>query len=430
MRPTRSLAPLLALALTLPVGALAVSAPAASALPDAVVVDTWTDELNADGDCSLREAVATVNTAIAIDACVLAAHPTIEVGAGAFWLDAPLAFTTSATVRGAGPVTTTIDCGAVVGDCIDSTGVGADLVLRHLSVSTSSAALVHAGPFAGALRFDDVIAWSGATGFVNEGGPIEMSNGSSLWGNQSVGLRTGSGTITVHDSVIGGNGTDAIETESGVVYVGHSTIYDNDGYAIDTGSSNVFVFDSTITDNGLDAARTHDGNLSFESTTLVGNRRAFSSTGGGVARFTNSLVAQQDLGNCASAPISLGFNVADDDTCSFGQATDRNGIDPGIGALDVMTTHPTYPLLDGSPLIDTGGDCLADDQLHQTRPADGDGDGVAACDVGAIEHPAVPLQPADPTDPEVDEPDDAAEPAAPPSARPATPVSARPAFTG
>ena len=34
-----------------------------------IAVTTTTDELNADGDCSLREAVRTANTNVAVDAC-------------------------------------------------------------------------------------------------------------------------------------------------------------------------------------------------------------------------------------------------------------------------------------------------------------------------------------------------------------------------
>jgi CSLREA domain-containing protein len=38
-------------------------------LAAAIVVDTFDDELNADGDCSLREAIQAVNTNLAFDRC-------------------------------------------------------------------------------------------------------------------------------------------------------------------------------------------------------------------------------------------------------------------------------------------------------------------------------------------------------------------------
>lgn len=46
----------------------------------------------------------------------------------------------------------------------------------------------------------------------------------------------------------------------------------------------------------------------------------------------------------------------------------------------------THALLPGSPAIDAGiGDCIDQDQRGVARPQDGNGDGVAACDLGAYE---------------------------------------------
>jgi len=39
------------------------------ALAATITVNTFTDELNADGDCSLREAVVAANTNAAVDSC-------------------------------------------------------------------------------------------------------------------------------------------------------------------------------------------------------------------------------------------------------------------------------------------------------------------------------------------------------------------------
>jgi hypothetical protein len=45
-------------------------------------------------------------------------------------------------------------------------------------------------------------------------------------------------------------------------------------------------------------------------------------------------------------------------------------------------------LLPGSPAIDEGDEqyCAEKDQRGVYRPADGDGDGVAICDIGAFEY--------------------------------------------
>ncbi|MCZ7685059.1 MAG: CSLREA domain-containing protein [Sandaracinaceae bacterium] len=66
------------------IGALA--APS-GALAATITVNTGADELNTDGDCSLREAIAAANGDVAVDACTAGSGAdTIEVGATNFVL--------------------------------------------------------------------------------------------------------------------------------------------------------------------------------------------------------------------------------------------------------------------------------------------------------------------------------------------------------
>jgi CSLREA domain-containing protein len=58
-----------------------------------IVVDTTDDELNADGDCSLREAIQAANTDAAVDACPAGfGHDTVIVPAGTYTLTIPRAY--------------------------------------------------------------------------------------------------------------------------------------------------------------------------------------------------------------------------------------------------------------------------------------------------------------------------------------------------
>jgi CSLREA domain-containing protein len=105
---------LVVLALTLAVGP-----PAAYAAT--ITVDTTADELNADGDCSLREAIQAANTNTAVDACAAGSGTdTINLPAGTFTLSIPgtgddtnatgdLDFAGSTGLVGAGAAATVID---------------------------------------------------------------------------------------------------------------------------------------------------------------------------------------------------------------------------------------------------------------------------------------------------------------------------------
>jgi hypothetical protein len=140
--------------------------------------------------------------------------------------------------------------------------------------------------------------------------------------------------------------------------------------------------------------------IDFANSTIVNNS---SPQGGGLvmsqlARFKNSIVANNSGGNCAGANQSFGNNLSSDQSCNFGAKGDLTGINPMIGpptmTAGVRLTHILRP---GSPGIDAGneGGCtdfsggpLAFDQLGMPRHQDGNGDAEAACDMGALESPS------------------------------------------
>jgi DNA-binding beta-propeller fold protein YncE len=101
--------------------------------------------------------------------------------------------------------------------------------------------------------------------------------------------------------------------------------------------------------------------------------------------------------NCGGQPvISLGHNLANDDSCALDATGDLPATPAAIGPLadngGPTATHAPFPYGDA---VDTGatGACpgrdgeLATDQRGAPRPRDGDGDGQARCDRGAVEVP-------------------------------------------
>lgn len=122
---------------------------------------------------------------------------------------------------------------------------------------------------------------------------------------------------------------------------------------------------------------------------------------------THNLIAGSADGSAACSSSSLpnglqgtGSNLIADTSCSYLDAFSYiNGGDLRIRGLratgSALHDIPVVDLFAGSPVIDTGNPdgpaagtvfvCTAGDARDEARPADGDADGVAVCDIGAHE---------------------------------------------
>lgn len=402
------------LLMVLGLGATAVLTPTVHA--DTINVNTTVDELNSDGDCSLREAVVAANTDTAVDNCTAGSGTdTIILPPGTYTLSlagagedaaqtGDLDLTADVTINGGGQNNSIIDgvnsdrvfdvpsgvqatiSGVTVKNGNASSGGGINvsgaLTLSASRVTTNTATSLGGGIFAGGTltvtnsRVDNNQAGSGGGVFISFP-PVIIIN-SEISGNNVTGGGGGiysSGTLALVNSTLSGNSADG---GGGGLYV--------------VESHNIHLYNVTVSDNTADA----DGNDNGDG----GGLRSL----GGVS-IANTLIGSNTDAtsggtvhpDCSGSVTSEAYNlIANVSGCNISGDTTGNitGADPMLDSLQNNGGSTlTHALLTGSPAIDAGnpGGCLdqndallTTDQRGFTRPANVS----ALCDIGAYESDA------------------------------------------
>ena len=399
------------------------------------LVDSTADEVDANpgngicatlaGACTLRAAVQEANALAGSDTIVLPAGTFLLTRAGAgeeFAMTGDLDVTDDLTIEGAGAGLTTID-----GNGIDrvlhvrfSEGKHPDLTLRDVKISGGQVTDV---PGAGLYFASSGIALLERTEFTDN--HVLGTASSAVGGGIS---HNAGGALTVRASRLAGNSADrggALFSNSFLV-VEDSTIADNDAragsalvsfgsailrrsvvsgneatgnYTISASTANLSIEDATLSSN-IDPAATvtvSEAMLTLRNVT-VANNDSFSAVDGfvdGTVQIINSIVynpmtVQECMASAGGQVASLGYTLDRDGTCATGAVGDLPSTDPLLGPLaDNGGPTDTHLLLAGSPAIDAGDNfsCTLQDQRGVARPQDGDGDGMAHCDLGAVEVP-------------------------------------------
>jgi len=207
------------------------AAPASAATP--ISVTTTADELNTDGDCSLREAVQAVNTATAVDACPAGSNH-IVLPTGRFSVASALVVRAPMVVTGGGRLT---DNTGIVSS-IDGFGSGPEpvaphvfqvaaggaLTLERLSIQTAATQMISADAGAGTLTLSGIDTYDGGYGspaFVTVDSPVVVT-GVAFQNYYSTVGSTDRGSITVSESTASSPAACAFCAGSGSITVQHS----------------------------------------------------------------------------------------------------------------------------------------------------------------------------------------------------------------
>lgn len=383
----------------------------ASASAATIGVTTPTDELNADGDCSLREAVAAADLDAVVDNCPAGSgRDTVRVPNGTYVLRGEqVTIQSSLAIAGSGRAGTVVDgnnASIVFGI---SPGSGYQVTFSGITVRNGNASTgggngggIWAGGPNTRLTLDNVTLDRNVAQFQGglAPGDVTVIRNSTLSNNSATmdggAILANVSSLTVQSSVLRNNHAGlsggALSVSSGSVAL-----------------TNVTVGGNTAAQNGGGIYVGSGATASLTSSTIAGNQAA---VGGGIANagalapvLRNSLIARNfNPGNpggrrdCSGAFTSQGYNLVQTTTgCTI--AGDLTGnilhVEPLLGPLQ-YNGGPTLTraLLTGSPAIDAGNPalpgsgasaCPGTDQRGVTRPRDGNGDGVTRCDIGAYE---------------------------------------------
>lgn len=368
-----------------------------------ITVNTTSDEFGTGADCSLREAILAANTNTAFGGC--------QAGAGDDIIVLP-AGTYTLTIVGAGE---------------NNTATGDLDILSNITISGAGAAttIINGNNLDRVFEirnnanvtFNDVTISGGVVSGRGGGINVSSTTGGSL--NIIRGI--------IRNNIANGNNGGALFIGTGTVTISDSAFHNNfstvDGGGILIGGGTTTIANSTISSNsangnggGITLASATTTSLSLVHVTVTNNTADADNMGGGdgggirqsgtttTLTVSNSIIAgnvdNTTFGandcNHVSGTFSTGdYNLRPSNT---GCQTFLNGVNDftvstlGLVPLDNNGGTPTHALQSNSDALDripSGtngcGTTYTDDQRGAERPQDVDGDGLAACEIGAFE---------------------------------------------
>lgn len=379
-----------------------------------LIVDSTLDEIDAapgdgacvstpSGACTVRAAVMEANASAGLDVIIVPPGTfTLTIGGTGEDVAATgdLDLRDSVAIYGAGADLTVIDAGQI--DRVFEV-VTSDAYLDSLTIFNGSA-VTAAGYLGGGVYHRGgaltLLAVKVAGNQANQGGGLFVSNSSSAVVSSCTfdhNMVLDLGITNQYGSAIYSEGD--LELSFSSVTANSNEVGNFAAVYLHSCSPGVAdVLNTTIADNAGGGLLAYNCDLGLRSTTIALN----GSTGLAYGVYTgltmqlvstNSIIADNAGDDCFLTTANVGFAscLDSDDTCGMDVAGGNlPAIDPVLLSLRNWggNTATVYPRPGLSPVIDAGaavGSCPSVDQRNFPRPFDGDGDGVAVCDIGAVE---------------------------------------------
>jgi len=400
-----------------------------------IAVNTANDELNSDGDCSLREAIRAANLDQAVSGCpagsgadtiILQSDTYVLsfIGAGEDTaLTGDLDIASDLTILGTGPAATIIDgltldrVFHVITDTVSVT-ISGMTVQNGGNVISGGGILSEGGLLTltnSIVRLNTVAVTGNGGGIYNRGSALVILNSavsSNSADNDGGGIyNTDSGTVTLTDSTVSSNsagrdGGGVYNTNSGgMVTLDASTVNGNNATSNGSNGGGIYNDSMAILKNSTISGNTavfrgggifieSSGTITLTNSTVTANSAINSSAAirnnNGTATLRNTIVANSlNSNNCSGSITSNGHNLDSGNSCGLtgpGDISTDPLLDPTLTTVNGGPT-PTHALRAGSSAINAGDNngCPTTDQRGYNRDAN--------CDIGAFEFNATPPTP-------------------------------------
>lgn len=362
--------------------------------------------------CGAADPCDTITRAISF----AASGDTIDVGHGTYAEPAGIVIAKNLTISGKGSLFAT-----VVRPVADNQTV---FTVNHDVNATITGVMITGGTVSG-IRNHGTLALNDVRVFNNSdhnSTGAAVLNGNSAW-LSAVGLKLehnfataglrNFGVAIVDRSWVAttyGASSSAGIANAGTLFLDRSAVWGNQGAGLSVWkagadySAAADLENVTISGNLNGGVRAAGGEITLTHVTIAANQGTEAGPGGLYAdraevTLRNSIVATNEGPECyvstgLETVVTASSSLLADSAClspSWPDPTNLIGVDPKLSGLSYESPNlryrRTHALLSGSPAIDAAGSagCPATDQRGTARPLDGNGNGAAACDMGAYE---------------------------------------------